>query len=88
MLIYFKLPHAWCMIGQKFATPKIDYWCAPPRNSSFEKWNTSKWRAFSSPSSSNSITDEPTYNRCQIYDVKYDESLHNGINGEIVTSIF
>ena len=75
------------MIGQKFATPKLDYWCAPPTNSSFEKWNITKWRAFSSPSMDNQKIDEPQYDRCQIYDVDYDEHLLNRISGSIIYCI-
>ena len=72
------------MIGQKFATPKIDYWCAPPTNSSFEKWNISRWRAFSSPTAGNPNIDEQQYDRCNIYDVEYDENLLGKISGNII----
>ena len=65
-----QLPHAWCMIGQKFATPKVKHWCMPPKNSSFEGWDISKWIAFSSP-----VVDGSRYDHCQIYDVAYDEDL-------------
>ena len=69
------------MIGQKFTTPKVDYWCAPPKNTSFEKWSTSRWRAFSSPYVANQNVFEHPYDHCQVYDVSYDETLANIING-------
>ena len=75
------------MIGQKFATPKVDYWCAPPKNTSFEKWSTSRWRAFSSPYVANQNVFEHQYDHCQVYDVSYDETLANIINGNNATHI-
>ena len=70
------------MIGQKFATPKIDYWCAPPSNTSFQEWDASKWRAFSSPQTNIEGSDgAPDYDGCRVYDVEYDNQLFEVVNG-------
>ena len=71
------------MIGQKFATPKIDYWCSTPTNSSFGKWSISKWRSFSSPKVKSKNKHDELVERCQIFDVSYDENLFNEIEGRI-----
>ena len=69
------------MIGQKFATPKVDFWCSPPNNSSFEKWNTSQWRSFSSPRVHSKNENNLLTDRCQIYDVPYNNKLYNEVSG-------
>ena len=69
------------MIGQKFATPKIDYWCAPPANTSFQEWDASKWRAFSSPRTNiEGSSGAPKYDRCKVFDVEYDNQLFDVVN--------
>ena len=74
------------MIGQKFATPKVDYWCSPPANSTFEKWNASKWRSFSSPSVEIGNKDGDLVDRCHIFDVSYDNELSSAVDGIIILS--
>ena len=73
------------MIGQKFATPKVDYWCAPPANSSFQKWSKPKWRKFSSPKIDGASTNEVQYDRCQVFDIEYNEELFRTVNGKVLT---
>ena len=74
------------MIGQKFATPKVDYWCSPPGNSTFEMWNVSEWRSFSSPSNKFENKKGDLVDRCHIYDVSYDSELSSAVDGIIISS--
>ena len=76
------------MIGQKFATPKVDFWCSPPNNSSFEKWNTSQWRSFSSPQVQSKNDNDLLTDRCQIYDVPYNNRLSNEVSGTETPFLF
>ena len=76
------------MIGQKFATPKLDYWCSPPTNSTFEMWNASKWRSFSSPNIKIGNKKGDLIDRCHIYDVSYDSELSSAIDGIVISSTY
>ena len=77
------------MIGQKFATPKLDFWCAPPENSTFEHYDVSIWRAISSPRANGNVKQpeddvDIEYDRCQIFDVNYnDENILSTINRKL-----
>lgn len=67
IIAFFEVPHAWCMVGQKFSAPKIDHWCAPPVNSPFVNWTSRDWRTLSSPIVPK--TGKP--DSCRIYDVDF-----------------
>ena len=72
------------MIGQKFATPKLDYWCSPPGNSTFETWNVSKWKSFSSPRMKIGNKNGNLVDRCHMFDVSYDIELSSAVDGIVM----